>query len=72
MASNKFSARRNLRRTAFALWSTPLILLLPIWYGAIYDPGLIADHLGFFAAFFGLPFIGAAIFYYMASKASAD
>jgi hypothetical protein len=61
-------SRRALRSIAFSLWITPLILLFPMWYGALYDPGLIWKHLGFFVGFFGLPFCWAAIFYYMAAK----
>ena len=69
---SKLNPRQKLRRTAFALLSTPMIMLFPMWYGALYEPGLIVKHLGFFTAFFGLPFCGAAIFYYMAVKTPAE
>lgn len=64
--------KQKLRRAAAALWSTPLIMLFPVWYGTLYEPSLILEYPTIFILFFGLPFLAAAILYWIAAKATSE
>lgn len=43
-------------------------MLLPVWLGAIYEPGLILKHPDLFLMFFALPFAAAVALYVYAAS----
>lgn len=59
----KLNRQQKIRRWAVALWTTPLIMLFPLWLGVIYDPRLLADYPALYLLFFGAPFAVAAALY---------
>ena len=64
--------QQKLRRMAISLWSTPLIMLFPLWLGYFYEPSLIWEHSDAFVLFFVLPFGGAAILYWLAARTKPE
>ena len=64
----KLTRQQKIRRWAGALWTTPLIMLLPLWLGALYVPSVILDYPDVFLLFFAVPFAAAAILYVYAAK----
>jgi len=64
----KLDHRQKLRRWAVSLWTTPLVMLFPLWFGALFEPSLILDYPSLFLLFFGLPFAAAAILYWLAGR----
>lgn len=64
----KLNRRQKLRRWAVSLWTTPLIMLFPLWLGAFVDPSLILEYPSLFVLFFGLPFAAAATLYWLAAR----
>jgi hypothetical protein len=64
----KLDRRQKLRRWAVSLWTTPLIMLFPMWLGLFADPSLILEYASVYVLFFGLPFATAAILYWIAAQ----
>ncbi len=64
----KLNRRQKLRRWAVALWTTPLVMLFPLWFGALYEPSVVLEFPSVFAIFLGLPFTAAAILYCLAAR----
>lgn len=64
----KLDRRQKLRRVAVSLWTTPLILLFPLWLGALYEPSVILEFPSLFVLFLGIPFAAAAILYWLAAR----
>jgi len=68
----KLNPKQKLRRAATALWSTPLIMLFPLWYGTLYEPSLVLEDSTVYILFFGLPFLAATILYWVAAKTRSE
>jgi hypothetical protein len=64
----KPTRQQKIRRWAAAFWSTPVILLLPLWLVLPYDPSLLLEAWDFYLLFFGLPFVAAAALYAYAAR----
>ena len=64
----RLTPQQNMRRWATALWTTPLVMMFPLWFGTMYDPGLLLKYPDIFLVFFGLPFAAAAILYLQAAR----
>ena len=52
---------QKIRRLAHVLWRTPLIMLFPLWWFALYEPMVVLREWALYLWFFGLPF-AAAVF----------
>ena len=68
----KLSRQQKLRRAAVALWTTPLIMLFPLWLGYLFDPSLIWKAPEVFLLFFAMPLVGAAALYRWAARLPGD
>ena len=68
MGWRKLGRRQKLRRWAVSLWTSPLIMLFPMWLGLFDDPYLILEYPSAYVLFFGLPFAAAAILYWIAAR----
>jgi hypothetical protein len=69
--TRKLTRKQALRRWAFALWSTP-VLLYPIWLFFLLDPTLILEFWDLFLLFYGLPFAAAAALYFFAGRVGSS
>ena len=72
MGWRNLNKAQKLRRGAFALWSTPIIMLFPIWWGYLHEPTLILEYWEISILFFGLPLLAAALLYYFAAKVGSE
>lgn len=68
----KLNRQQKLQRLAVSLFTTPLIMLFPLWYGALYEPSLILKYPSVFVLFFGVPFVSAVVLCWMAASASPE
>lgn len=55
-----------------ALWTTPLILLCPLWLGYLVKPSLIVEAPEIFALFLVLPLGAAALLYRLAARLPSE
>ncbi len=67
----KLTRHQELRRWATALWTTPLMMLFPLWLGLFEAPSMLLEHWDLYLLFFGLPFAAAAALYYWSAREGA-
>ncbi|WHU01119.1 hypothetical protein [Sphingomonas sp. NIBR02145] len=67
----KLNRQQKLRRVAVSLWTTPIVMLFPLWLGYIFYPSLILEAPEVFFLFFVIPFGAAAFLYWLAARTPA-
>ena len=65
---SKLTPAQKLRRWAWSLITTPIVMLFPLALGPFIEPSALIDHYDLYLLFYGLPFSVALLLFMRARR----